>query len=258
MIGPAIAALFGALLLQIASNLANDVVDYEKGLDTADRLGPIRVVSAGLLSVRAVTAGLIVVIVLAVLVGIYLTWAAGTAVVVIGITSILAAIAYTGGPYPLGYHGLGDVAVFVFFGFVAVCGTAYVQALRVPQLAWWAALPVGALATAILVVNNLRDLDTDARGGKRTLAVRIGRAWTIREYVALHAVPYLVPIGLFVGGRLNAWVLLPLLAAPLSLRLARRIPAETGIALNRTLAATALVLFVFAALFATGIVLGSR
>src|SRR5690606_1471338 len=126
-------------------------------------LGPTRVVQAGLLSARAVTIGLLVVIALALIVGVYLTYVAGVAVIVIGISSILAAVAYTGGPYPLGYHGLGEVAVMIFFGFVAVCGTAYVQALDVPRLAWWASIPVGALTTAILVVNNLRDIETDAR-----------------------------------------------------------------------------------------------
>ncbi len=258
-VGPAIAALVGALLLQIASNLANDVIDFEKGLDTSERIGPIRVVQAGLLSARAVWAGLLVVLGLAFLVGVYLTWAAGSAVIVIGITSMLAALAYTGGPYPLGYHGLGDVAVFVFFGFVAVCGTAYVQIpADLPQLAWWAAVPMGALATAILVVNNLRDMETDARGGKRTLAVRLGRRATIAEYRVLVFAACLVPLGLVVAARLNAWGLLPLLSLPLALWLARRVGRETGRGLNPVLAHTALLLFVFGALFAAGIALGAR
>ncbi|HEX6588136.1 MAG TPA: 1,4-dihydroxy-2-naphthoate polyprenyltransferase [Longimicrobiales bacterium] len=254
-IGPAIAALIGALLLQIASNLANDVIDYRKGLDTHDRLGPTRVVQAGLLSERAITIGLLVVIGLALLVGVYLTWAAGIAVIAIGIASILTAIAYTGGPYPLGYNGLGDVAVFVFFGFVAVCGTAYVQALRVPEIAWWAAVPVGALATAILVVNNLRDIETDARGGKRTLAVRLGRRWTLAEYRLLAGGAYLVPVALLVARRAEAWVLLPLLTLPLAALLMRRVARDSGRDLNGALAATAQLLFLFSALFAAGIAL---
>jgi len=257
--GPALAALVGALLLQIASNLANDVVDFEKGLDTHDRLGPVRVVQAGLLSARAVTIGLVVVVTLALLVGVYLTLVAGIAVIVIGLASILAAIAYTAGPYPLGYHGLGEVAVFVFFGFVAVCGTAYVQVpADLPQLSWWAALPMGALSTAILVVNNLRDIETDARGGKRTIAVRIGRSATVREYRALVYGAYLVPVGLVLGGRLDGWGLLPLLSLPLARLLARRVAREAGRELNAVLAATAQLLFVFGALFAAGIALGGR
>ena len=254
-VGPAIAALLGALLLQIASNLANDLIDFERGVDTEDRLGPTRVMQAGLLTVRAMTIGLFVVIGLAVLVGVYLTWAAGNAVIVIGITSILAALAYTGGPYPLGYHGLGDVAVMIFFGFVAVCGTTYVQALDVPALAWWASIPVGALATAILVVNNLRDIETDARARKRTLAVRLGRRGTLVEYRLLVAAAYAVPIALVVAGRLELWGLLPLLTAPLALLLGRRVARDTGAALNGALAATALLLFLHSALFAAGIAL---
>ena len=256
--GPAVAALIGALLLQIASNLANDMLDFRKGLDTEDRLGPTRVVQAGLLSARAVTIGLLVVIGLALAIGVYLTAVAGIAVIVIGIASILAAIAYTGGPYPLGYHGLGEVAVMTFFGFVAVCGTVYVQALEVPALAWWAAVPVGALTTAILVVNNLRDLETDARGGKRTVAVRIGRSWTIEEYRWLVVIAYVVPVALFALDRATAWVLLPLLTLPLAIALTRRVARETGRALNASLAATAQLLFLYSALFAAGIATGTR
>ena len=254
-LGPALAALFGALLLQIASNLANDLIDYRRGVDTAERLGPPRAVASGLLSERAITLGLLVVLLLAVLIGIYLTWAAGIAVIVIGIASMLAAIAYTGGPYPLGYHGLGEVAVMIFFGFVAVGGTTYVQALEVPRLAWVAALPVGALATAILVVNNLRDIETDARAGKRTLAVRIGRERTAELYGLLHYFAYVVPFGLFAGRDVNAWILLPLLSFPLSFRLMRRVRRSTGRELNAALAATAQLLFLYAALFAAGIAL---
>ena len=256
--GPAIAALVGALLLQIASNLANDVIDFDRGVDTDERLGPTRVVQSGMLSARAVTIGLVVVLALAVLVGVYLTWAAGAVVVMIGIASILAALAYTGGPYPLGYHGLGDVTVFFFFGIVAVCGTAYVQALDVPWLAWWAAVPVGALATAILVVNNLRDIETDARAGKRTLAVRLGRPRTLIEYRALLALAYYIPVHLVLMGRLDAWGLLPLASLPLAYLLERRVSRDTGAALNGALAATAQLLLAHGLLFAAGIALGSR
>ena len=255
---PAIAALVGALLLQIASNLANDVIDFERGLDTHERVGPTRVVQAGLLSARAVTIGLFVVLALALLVGVYLTYAAGVAVVVIGIASILAAIAYTGGPYPLGYHGLGDVAVMIFFGFVAVCGTVYVQALDVPALAWWASLPVGALITAILVVNNLRDIDTDAAGGKRTLAVRIGRRATIAEYRVLVHVAYVVPLVLAFTEIAGPAVLLPLITYPLALRRMQRVQRDTGRELNASLVATAQLVFLHSALFAAGIALAAR
>ena len=253
----ALAALVGALLLQIASNLANDVLDFEKGLDTHERLGPTRVTHAGMLEPAQVRAGLGIVIALALLIGVYLTYVAGFVVVVIGLASIAAAIAYTGGPYPLGYHGLGEVAVMIFFGFVAVCGTVYVQALEVPQLAWWCAIPVGSLTTAILVVNNLRDIETDARGGKRTVAVRIGRRGTIAEYRLLLLAAYVLPIALVLTGELHAWALLPLATLPLALGLTRRIASDKGRELNQTLAATAKLLFAHSLLFAIGITVGA-
>ena len=255
--GPALAALAGALLLQVGANLANDVFDFEKGADTHDRLGPTRVVQSGLLSAAAVRRAMVVVFGLALLVGVYLTWVAGPAIVVIGLLSIAAAVAYTGGPYPLGYNGLGDIAVFVFFGFVAVCGTAWVQAGAVPDLAWWAAVPVGALTTAILVVNNVRDIETDERAGKRTLAVRLGRPGAVAEYRYLLLAAYAVPAALFATGGLGWPVLLPLLTAPLAVSLYRRVRDTTGRALNPSLGATARLLFLHGALFAAGIALGA-
>jgi len=256
--GPALAALAGALLLQIGANFANDVFDYEKGADTAQRLGPTRAVQAGLLQARSLRIGMLVVFVLALAVGAYLAAVAGAVIIALGLAAIASAIAYTGGPYPLGYHGLGDLFVMVFFGFVAVCGTAFVQLGRVPSIAWWAAVPVGALATAILVVNNVRDRDTDARAGKRTLAVRLGRRGAIAEYVLLLAAAYLVPPLLAASDRLGHWVLLPEATLPLGLRLAVRLPREQGAALNATLVQTAKLLLFFGLALAAGIALGAR
>jgi len=153
----ALAALLGAFLIQIATNFANDMFDFQKGADTEERLGPTRAAQAGLLTVRQLRRGIIVAFALALGTGIYLTSIAGPAVIVIGLASMAAGLAYTGGPFPLAYNGLGDVFVMGFFGFVAVCGTAFVQALSVPDVAWVASIPIGALATAILVVNNVRD-----------------------------------------------------------------------------------------------------
>ena len=255
--GPAAAALAGALLLQIGANLANDLFDFEKGADTEDRLGPTRVVQAGLLSPAAVRRATILTFALATAVGVYLVAVAGWAVVAIGVASIAAAVAYTGGPYPLGYNGLGDVAVFVFFGLVAVCGTVYVQAGRVPPLAWLAAVPVGTLVTAILVVNNVRDLPTDARAGKRTLAVRFGRSTAVAEYALLFFTAYAIPVALFAAGRLGIAVLLPVLTAPLAVSLFRSVSEERGRALNPALGRTARLAVVFGALFAVGIALGA-
>src|SRR5262249_10233126 len=187
-LGPAAAALAGALLIQIGCNLANDLYDFLRGADGPDRLGPPRALASGLLTAGQLRAGTVASFLLATACGVSLNAVAGAWVVVLGLVSIAAAVAYTGGPYPLGYHGLGDLMVLVFFGFVAVCGTAFVELGRVPALAWWAALPVGALATAVLVVNNLRDRTTDARAGKLTLAVRRRRRGPVAQITRRAAV----------------------------------------------------------------------
>jgi 1,4-dihydroxy-2-naphthoate octaprenyltransferase len=255
-LGPAAAALAGALLLQILANLSNDLFDYEKGADTEERLGPTRAVQSGLLSPARVRTGVLFTIGLSLIVGLYLTMVAGPAIVAIGIASILAALAYTGGPYPLGYNGLGEVFVIVFFGFVAVCGTAFVQLGRVPLLAWWAALPPGLLASAILVVNNLRDRSTDVRAGKRTLAVRWGRRAAVIEYGALLTAAYLPPMVVTTSGLVGWPALAPLATLPLAYRLVSRVRVEEGRCLNRRLVGTAQLMLGFALLFAGGMVLG--
>lgn len=249
----ALAALAGAVAIQIATNFANDVFDAAKGADGPDRIGPVRAVSAGLISARAMMRAMIAAFVVAAGFGLYLAWLAGWPVVAIGVASILSGIAYTGGPFPLGYHGLGDVFVMAFFGFVAVCGTAFVQLGVVPGLAIAASLPVGALATAILVVNNLRDAPTDARVGKRTLAVRFGRRAALAEYALLLVLAYAVPIALAVSGR--PWAALPLASAPHAVaRMRALVAAADGPAFNRCLAATGGLLLVHGALFAIGLV----
>jgi len=254
-LGPALAALVGALLLQIGANFANDVYDYEKGADTAERLGPTRAVQAGLISPGAMKRGMYVVFAVSLLIGAYLTAVAGPIILAIGLVSIASAIAYTGGPYPLGYNGLGDVFVFVFFGLVAVCGTVLVQVGTVPPLALWCSLPVGALATAILVVNNLRDAEQDAKVGKRTLAVRFGTRAVIYEYGLLLAIAYAVPLFLATSSARGRFVLLPLLTLPLARRLMRAVATERGRDLNARLAGTAKLLLLFGLTFALGIVL---
>jgi 1,4-dihydroxy-2-naphthoate octaprenyltransferase len=199
---PALAALAGALLIQVATNLANDYFDFVRGADTTDRIGPTRVTQAGLLPPSAVRRGMLVTLAAALSVGAYLVVVGGWPILVIGIASLACAVLYTGGPFPLAYHGLGEVFVFVFFGLVAVAGTYWVQALSFPAEAWWAGAGAGALSTALLVVNNLRDLETDARAGKRTLAVRLGRRGTALEYLALLALAAAVPL---VGIRAFGW-----------------------------------------------------
>lgn len=252
--GPAVAALLGSILIQIATNFANDVFDHEKGADTEARLGPTRAVQAGLLTPRAVRTGMLVTIALAVATGIYLTWSAGWPVVAIGVASILSGLAYTGGPYPLGYHGLGDVFVMAFFGFVAVCGTVFVETGAVPPLAILASIPVGAIATCILVVNNLRDRHTDVVAGKRTLAVRFGRRAALAEYALLMLASYAVPAAL--AARTSAPVLLlPLATLPFAALLFRRVVRSEGKDLNPCLASTAKLLLLFGVLFSAALVL---
>jgi 1,4-dihydroxy-2-naphthoate octaprenyltransferase len=255
---PAVAALMGALLLQVAANFANDVFDFEKGADTHARVGPTRAVQAGWVSPAAMRRGLWVVLGLSLAVGAYLVSVGGPILIAIGLAAILAAVAYTGGPYPLGYHGLGDVFVLLFFGFVAVAGTSLVQVGYVPALAWLSAVPVGCLATAILVVNNVRDVETDAVAGKRTLPVRFGRAFGVFEYRALLVSAYVMPLVLALSTGLGAWAFLPWVTLPLGLRLSRSVARDRGQALNASLARTAQLLFFFGVLLGVAIVLGSR
>lgn len=250
--GPAVAAAAGALLLQIASNLANDVFDHEKGADGPDRLGPPRAVACGLLRPRAVRCALFLVLGAAMAVGVYLTLVAGWKVVALGLLAMACAVAYTGGPVPLGYHGLGDLLVLLFFGFAAVCGTAFVQLGRVPAESLWAAVPVGALATAILVVNNLRDRAGDAACGKRTLAVRLGARAARLEYALLVAIAYAVPAAAAVS-RGEPLLGLPLLAAPWGAALVSAVWRRDGRALNPCLPATARLLLASSLLWAIGI-----
>ncbi len=253
-LGPAAAALFGAIMIQIGTNFANDVFDYEQGADTEERLGPTRATQAGLLTATQMKFGMTLAFAAATLAGLYLTAVAGWPVVAFGLASIASGIAYTGGPYPLGYHGLGDVFVMIFFGFVAVCGTAFVQVGSVPALAVYASLPVGALATAILVVNNVRDRDTDVKAGKRTLVVRWGRRAGVAEYALLLALAYLTPIYLWLSAQASSAVLLPLLSAPMAWTQWRVLVTTEGPALNPCLARTAQILLVFGLLFAVGLV----
>lgn len=248
---PAAAALAGAMLLQIGANLANDYYDHVKGADTAERVGPTRATQAGLLAPEAVRNATFAVFGLAVLLGVYLVWVGGWPVVAIGVASVLAGWAYTGGPYPLGYHGLGDVFAFVFFGPVAVAGTYYVQALAVTPETFLAAVPVGFLTTAILVVNNVRDMETDAKAGKRTLVVRLGRRAGRAEYAFLMWAAYAcLPV---LAIRTGTFAMLPVLALPFAFGLVRAVQRETGPVLNARLASTAQHLLVFSVLLAVGL-----
>ena len=251
----ALGCLAVALLLQVVANLANDLSDFRRGADTPDRAGPTRVASAGLVTERQLEVAIGLMIGLAALTGLWLAWVGGPAIVGLGLLAIVAALAYTGGPWPYGDRGLGEVFVFVFFGLVAVVGTAYLQALRFEPLFAVAAIPVGALTTAILVVNNLRDIPTDAAAGKRTLAVMMGRRATAVEYAILLAAAFAVPISLMLAG-FGIVQLLPLLSAPLVGTLLRTVrdfrePRQ----LNPVLKGTARLDLAFGVLFAAALAL---
>lgn len=251
--GPALAAALGALLLQLASNFANDLFDFEKGTDTAERIGPARAAQLGLLTPGAIRAGIALSLAAAVLVGLYLVHVAGWPVVLVGVLSIGAALAYSGGPWPFGYKGLGDLAVFVFFGPLAVAGTHYVQALALSPAALFASVPVGCLATAILVVNNVRDIETDRATGKRTLAVRLGREGARAEYAVLLTVAFLALPCFWLGLSRSVFVLLPLVLLPRAGSLLRTVKTRTdGPALNEALAKTAQLALAYAVLLAAG------
>lgn len=252
-LGPALAAALAALGLQLASNLANDLFDFERGADGDDRIGPPRASQLGLLGPTQMRAGIAVVLLVTVVIGLYLVAVAGWPILIVGAISVLAALAYTGGPWPFGYKGLGDPAVFLFFGVVAVTGTYYVQALEWSSAALWASLPVGALATAILVVNNVRDIESDERVGKRTLAVRLGRRGGVAEYAALMGFAYgLLPF-FWLALERSVFVLLPLLTLPRAVSLLRTLSREVeGPPLNAALAGTAQLSLIYALLLAVG------
>ncbi len=249
---PAIAALVAAVLIQIGTNFVNDAADFARGTDNEDRVGPTRAAQAGLLSVGALWRGATLAFAAAALIGIYLIACGGWPIVLIGVLSIAAGIAYTAGPVPLAYLGVADLAVFVFFGFVAVCGTALVQIGFVPTHAWSASLPVGALSTAMLTINNLRDRVGDKQSGKKTFAVRFGRRAAIGQCTVLYAVAYSTPVAFAIANR-SAVLLLPLISLPLAFGPLLAIFRGQGAILSRALGHTARLLLVFSLLWAVGI-----
>ncbi|HWT92064.1 MAG TPA: 1,4-dihydroxy-2-naphthoate polyprenyltransferase [Solirubrobacteraceae bacterium] len=249
-----IATLLGALLIQVGTNLSNDYSDARRGADTEDRLGPVRVTAGGLVPPKQVLIAVYVTFGLAVLVGLYLVVVAGPWLLAVGAASILAGVLYTGGPRPYGYEGLGEVFVFTFFGLVAVAGSYYVQAEELPWEAFAFAVPVGLLASAVLVVNNVRDMETDRRAGKRTSAVRLGREKTRGMFALMVYGSYLVVIGMAIAW--SPWVLVALLSFPLAVKLVRTVRQHTdGPTLNEALAQSGMTELVFCALLAAGILL---
>ena len=256
--GGFVVALLGSVLIQIGTNLANDYSDARRGADTADRLGPVRVTSSGLVTPRRVLVATWIAFGAAVACGVYLAVLAGWVILLIGALSIAAGVLYTGGPRPYGYAGLGEVFVFLFFGLVAVNGSYYVQLEDVSFLSLGLSVAVGLLSTAILVVNNVRDLETDRRAGKRTLAVRLGRERTRRLYTGLVAGAYaVIVLTLAIDGG-PWWALLGLLSVPLAGPPMRAVRTRTdGPSLNAALAGTGALLALFSLLVSAGLLIAS-
>jgi 1,4-dihydroxy-2-naphthoate octaprenyltransferase len=249
---PALVTLITALLLQVGANLANDVFDFIRGADNENRLGPVRVTQSGLLTPRQVLVGMWVVFGLSAVAGVYLTAVSGWLILLIGGCAILAAIAYTGGPFPLGYYGLGDLFVFLFFGLAAVCGTYYIQTKTLTAEALLAAIPMGFLSTAILIVNNLRDIETDRAVGKHTLAVRLGLQGTRWEYLGCVTAAYLLPLILTLSGAIPIWTMTAWLSIPLAVQVTRKVWRLQGKSLNKALAETGRLELVYGIMFSLG------
>lgn len=255
-VGAFVAALIGSIFIQIGTNLANDYSDAKRGADTADRLGPVRVTSAGLVTPRRVLTATYIAFAVALVCGIYLATVAGAVILLIGAVSIAAGVLYTGGPRPYGYAGLGEVFVFLFFGLVAVNGSYYVQLEHLDTLPLGLSIAIGFLATAIIVVNNVRDIETDRRAGKMTLAVRMGRTNAVMLYRLLVLGAFVVlPISL-VAGEASALPLIGLAALPMAIGPMRAMSNRTdGPALNGALAATGALLAVFSLLVTAGLLI---
>ena len=251
----AIVALVCAILIQIGTNFVNDLYDFLHGTDKKDRIGPKRVVTSGLISIPEMKLGIIFVFGLSFVLGMYLVHLAGWEILLLGVISILAGIAYTAGPFPLAYNGLGDIASFLFFGLIGTVGTYYVQANEISPFAFWSSIPVGALITNILVVNNYRDREEDQSNGKNTLAVLLGEKFARLQYVFFMIVSYAILFVVYFTYKNSAWVFLPLISLPLSVKLIKMIFTLRGRELNKTLELTAKLSALYGLLFAAGILI---
>jgi len=249
-------ALVGSVFIQIGTNLSNDYSDARRGADTDDRLGPVRVTAGGLMPPRQVLVGTYLAFGIAVLAGVYLIAVAGVELLIVGVVSILAGVLYTGGPRPYGYEGLGELFVFLFFGVVAVTGSYFVQTERLSLEALALSVPVGLLAAAIIVVNNVRDVDTDRRAGKRTLAVKLGRRRARGLFSVLLGLAFAWTVALALAGAPTVWLLLGLVAAPLGVPLVRTVATRgDGPSLNAALAGSGRLLAVYSVLVSIGLLI---
>ncbi|MDP2301480.1 MAG: 1,4-dihydroxy-2-naphthoate polyprenyltransferase [Ignavibacteria bacterium] len=251
----AFVALLCALLIQIATNFTNDLYDFLKGADNKKRVGPVRVLNAGLVTPEKMKFAIYLTFFMAFVLGLYLVYLTGTIILIVGIVSIIAGLAYTAGPYPLAYNGLGDIFVFVFFGVVGTVGTYYVQVQEISALSFLASIPVGALITNILVVNNYRDIDQDRFTGKNTLAVKLGKTFSRYEYLILMISSFFVPFIFYIFYDISLWIFLPYLTLPLAYKLVIMLFELQGEQLNSTLELTAKFSALYGLLFAIGIVM---
>lgn len=251
----ALIALLCSFLIQIGTNFTNDLFDYLSGADNDDRKGPQRALATGLISEAEMRMGVFVTFGAAFALGLYLVYLGGWIILLIGIISILAGFAYTAGPYPLAYNGLGDIFVFIFFGLIGTVGTYFVMANEITPLVMWASIPVGALITNILVVNNYRDREEDEAAGKNTLAVKFGEKFTRIQYVSFMVLSYIVPLFAYLSYKKSLFIFLPLLSLPLSIKLVKMIYTLKGTELNKTLELTAKLSAIYGILFAAGLVL---
>lgn len=248
-------ALLCSILIQVGTNYVNDLFDFLHGTDKEDRTGPQRAVASGIISVTEIKIGIYISFGLSFVLGMYLVSIGGWFILFLGVISILAGIAYTAGPFPLAYNGLGDIAVFIFFGFVGTVGTYYVQTLTITSMAFWSSVPVGALITNILVVNNYRDREEDRSNGKNTLAVIFGEKFTRLQYLTFMIVSYAILFVVYFTYKKSLWIFLPLLSLPISIKLIRMIYSLRGKELNKTLELTAKLSAIYGLLFAAGILL---
>lgn len=249
----ALVTLLCAIMIQIGTNFVNDLYDFIKGADGEKRSGPERVVSSGSLSIKEMEKGILFIFSLCFVLGFYLVSVSGWIILLIGIISIIAGIAYTAGPFPLAYNGLGDIASFIFFGFVGTMGTYYVQTKELSELVFWSSIPVGALITNILVVNNYRDRSEDKLIGKNTLAVILGEKYTRIQYVLFMLFSYGIPVFVYLTFKNNIIIFLPFLSLPLAIKLIKKIYSLRGSELNKTLELTAKLSALYGFLFALGI-----
>lgn len=252
---PALVALICSILIQVATNFVNDLYDFLKGTDNEKRVGPERALASGLISPDKMKKAIIFTFGLAFILGLFLVYKAGWPILIVGIISIISGYAYTAGPLPLAYNGLGDIFVFVFFGIVATVGTYFVQAVELTNTAFMVAIPSGALITNILVVNNYRDAETDKLSNKKTLAVIFGKAFTRIQYVVLILISYFIPFLLYMEHDFNMSILLPFATFPMAIKLVKMIYFLQGSSLNKTLELSAKFSFIFSVLFSIGIIL---